>query len=185
MVCTVLAEDGLDEITREKMVSAMEKAVLSLGEPTYEDGMKKAVKLLEFAANGARSMETVDGLRSSLDGLEPLSKRDEKILLFALQNLPSLLRLGFKMAAKRASADLPAPPGGRPPVLTAEKAKEAIDYVWDLTRKGASMDAAKFRAVQKFRCSRRTIDRLCANRGSDPEDRPTMADVIRLLTEGE
>ena len=75
------------------------------------------------------------------------------------------------------------PQGGRPSALTAEHAKEAEDYVWELTRKGASQDAAKHRAAQKFGCSRRTIDRLCANRGSDPEDKPTMAEVIALLTQ--
>ena len=120
------------------MVAAVEKAILGLGEPTYEGGMKKAVKLLEFCTNGVRSMETVDGLRSTLDGLEPLSKTDEKLLLFALQNLLPFLRFGSKMAAKKIAADLPALPGGRQPALTAQQAKEAVDYVWELTRKPTS-----------------------------------------------
>lgn len=185
MVCGVLAEDLVDEKMREKMVAAMEKAVMSLGEPTYEAGMKKAVTVLEYFANGARSAQTLDGLRNVLDGCEPLSKSEEAIALFAMRDLPSLLRVGLKMAAKKAAADLPAPPGGRQPVLTAQQAKEAVDYVWELTRKGASMDAAKLRACQKFGCSRRTLDRLCANRDSTPEDKPTMADIIKRLAQGE
>jgi len=108
-------------------------------------------------------------------------------MLFAMRNLPSLVRLCLKMAAKSAAADLPAPPmgGGRQLALTAEQAKRAVDYVWELTRKGTSHDAARMRAGQKFGCSRRTIDRLCANRGTEPEDKPTMAEVIELLTQGE
>jgi len=167
------------------MVSALEKAILSLGEPTYEDGMKKAVKLLEFVTNAARTIQTPDGLRSALDACEPLSKSEETIALFAMRNLPTLVRVCLKMAAKSAANDFPAPPTGRLPALKAQQAKDAVDYIWELTRKGASMDAAKTRAGQKFGCSRRTIDRLCANRDSLPEDKPTMADVIKQLTQGE
>jgi hypothetical protein len=183
MVCRVLAEDGLNEKTREKMVSALEKAILSLGEPTYEDGMKKAVKVLEFFTNGARSIQTPEGLRSALDACQPLTKGEEILALFAMQNLPSLIRVGLKMAAKSAAVDLPVPPSGRPSALTAQQAKDAVDYVWELTRKGASMDAAKLRASQKFGCGRRTIDRLCAHRDSEPEDKPTMKDVVGLFTQ--
>ncbi len=185
MACTVLAEDVVEEKTREKMVSAAEKAILSLGEPTYEDGMKKAVKLLEFVTDRARSIQTPDEFRTALDACEPLSRSEEILVLFAMRNIPSLVRVCLKMAAKSASADLPAPPGGRLPALTAQQAKEAVDYVWELTRKGASMDTAKLRAGQKYGCSRRTIDRLCANRDLEPEDKPTMTDVINLFTPGD
>jgi hypothetical protein len=167
------------------MVSALEKAILSLGEPTYEDGMKKAIKVLEFFTNRVRSVQTPEGLRNALDACEPLTKGEETLALFAMRNLPSLVRVGLKMAAKSAAVDLPAPPSGRPLALTAQQAKDSVDYVWELTRKGASMDAAKLRASQKFGCSRRTIDRLCAYRDSVPEDKPTMADVIKQLTQGE
>jgi hypothetical protein len=185
MVCTVLAEDGLDEKTREKMVAAAEEAILSLGEPTYEDGMKKAVKVLEFFTNCARSIQTRDEFRAALDACEPLSKSEATVALFAMQHLPSLARVCIKMLAKNVAADFPAPPGGRLPALTAQEAKEAVDYVWDLTRKKLPMDVAKLRAAQKYGCSRRTIDRLCANRDSEPEDKPTMAEVIKRLTQGE
>jgi hypothetical protein len=185
MVCTLLAEDLVDEKTREKMVSAVEKAILSLGEPTYEDGMKKAVKLLEFVTNATRTVQTPDGLRSALDACEPLSKREETIVLFAMRNLPALVRVCLKMAAKSAAVDLPALPGGRQQALTAQQVMDAVDYVYELHRKGASMDAAKLRACQKYGSSRRTIDRLCANRGSVPEDKPTLADVIKLLSQCE
>jgi hypothetical protein len=185
MVCAVLAEDMVDEKTREKMVLAIEKAILSLGEPTYEDGMKKAVKLLEFVTNGARSAQTLDELRSALDACEPVSKSEEMLVLFAMRNLPSLLRACLKMAAKSAAIDFPALPAGRRKALTAQQAVDAVDYIWELTRKGAPMDAAKLRAGQKYGCSRRTIDRLCADRDSVPEDKPTIAEVINRLTQAE
>jgi len=183
--CRVLAGDGLNEKTREEMVAAVEQAILSLGEPTYEEGMKKAVKLLEFVTDRVRSIQTPDEFRSVLDTCEQVSWKDEKLMLFTLQNLPSVVRVCLKMAAKSAAIDLPAPPGGRQPALTAQQSTEVVDYVWELSRKGATMDGAKLRASQKFGCSRRTIDRLCASRGSIPEDKPTMADAISLLTRGE
>jgi hypothetical protein len=45
------------------------------------------------------------------------------------------------------------------------------------------MDAAKLRASQKFGCSKRTIDRVVANRDSDPADKPSMTDVIGIFNE--
>jgi hypothetical protein len=165
------------------MVAAAEQEILSLGEPTYEDGMKKAVKLLEFVTDHVRSIQTPDEFRTVLDACEPLSRSEETLMLFALRNLPSLVRVCFRMAAKSSAIDIPAsPPVGRPSALTAQQAKDAVDYIWELTRKGASTDAAKLRATQKFGCSRRTIDRLCANRDSEPEDKPSMADVIGIFT---
>jgi len=175
----------LNEKTREKMVKAAEEAILSLGEPTFEDGMKKAVKLLEFVTDRVRDIQTPDDFRAVLDAFGPLPRKDEILTLFAMRNLPSLLRFALQRVAKHATADLPASPGGRLPVLKAQQAKEAVDYVWELNRKGAPMDAARLRASQKFGCSRRTIDRLCANRGSEPEDKPTMAEVIAAITQGD
>jgi len=62
MVCTVLAEDRLDEKTREKMVASMEEAMLSFGEPTYEGGMKKAVRFLDYVTERVHSIQTPDDL---------------------------------------------------------------------------------------------------------------------------
>jgi hypothetical protein len=184
MVCTVLAEDGLNEETREKMVEAVEKSMQSLGEPSFEDGMKKAAKVLQAFADRVRSIQTLDEFRTILDGYKSSSKAEEGMLLLAARYLPALARVFLKLLAKRASADLPAPPGGRHPSLTAQRAKEAVDYVSTLHHKGASMDAAKRRAGQRCEVSRRTIDRTWANRASIPEEAPTMAQVIEEITQG-
>jgi len=51
------------------------------------------------------------------------------------------------MAANKAEETLPAPPGGRPVALPANRIESVLDFIADLHRKGTSLDAAKFRAT--------------------------------------
>jgi hypothetical protein len=172
----------VDERMRERMIAALEKAFCEAGSESYEDGIKVATKLTNWLSNGLRSIQTIEQLRQTLDSCEPISKAEEKLALFALEHMPSLVRVGLKLAAKKAAATLPPPPSGRPSALDASGKEAVLDYIAELIRKGASMEAAKLRAAQKFNCSKRTVQRLWTNRESIAEDKPTMDAVVARLS---
>jgi hypothetical protein len=175
----------VDEKMREKMVLALENAVRVAGARDYEEGMKQAKKLIDFADNGIQSIQTIEGLRKTLDSCLPTSKSEEKVVLLAIKLLPQLLRVGLKMAAKKAVSALPPPPAGRPRVTTANKTQEVLIFISELHRKGCSLKVAKGRASRRFEISLRTIERLWSNRGSVHEDEPTFKEVLRFIQTGE
>jgi len=174
---------------REKMVVAFDQAVRMAGAQGFEKGMEQArvvcgvvTNLVIFANNFIQPIQTTDELREALDSRMSLSEKEQALLLFALENLPELLRLGISAIAKKAASTLPPPQAGRKPAFTAAQAQEALDYVSQLNRKGTPMPAAKLRAAQKFGCSRRTIERLWANRESIPlEDQPTVQEILTMF----
>ncbi|MFZ1085718.1 MAG: hypothetical protein WAN35_12200 [Terracidiphilus sp.] len=171
------------------MVEAFDQAVRVVGAPGFEMGMEQARFLCGLATHWAifvndfiQTIRTVEDLRVALDSRMSLSEKEQAYLLFALQNLPQMLRLGISAIAKKAASTLPPPTGGRKPALTAAQAQDALDYVSQLNRKGTPMAAAKQRASQKFGCSLRTIARLWANRESIPEEEsPTIQDILAML----
>ncbi len=179
----------MDQKLREKFVDAVEKSFLVVGAKDYESGMNQARKLIAFAYEGIESMKTPDDLRTLLDSCPPISKREQLIGLLIAQNLPGILRLGLKLAAKRAVTDLPALNSGRPPALSSQKAHEALDYVSKLNRQGCPFEVAKSRAAQKFRCSLRTIERLWTKRESIDDEEEivevTMDDALNYISTGD
>ena len=156
----------MDEKLREQIVVALEKAMKTVGAKDYESGMEQTSRLAAVVHESVESMKTLDDLRVLLDRLPPLTKREEVIALLIARNLPGVLRFGFKLAAKRAAADLPALNGGRPPKLSSQRAYEALDYVSKLNRQGCPFEVAKSRTAQKFGCSLRTIERLWKDRAT-------------------
>jgi len=174
---------------REKMVVAFDQNVRMVGAPGFEIGMEQSRIvcgiLMNFAImvnNFIQPIQTIEDLREALDSRMSLSKKEQAYLLFALENMPQLLRFGISAIAKKAASTLPQPTVGRKPALTAQQAQEALDYVSQLNRKGTPMAAAKQRAAQKFACGRRTIERLWANRESIPvEEPPTIQDILTMF----
>jgi len=175
----------VDEIIREKIVTAIENGVRAAGAIDYEGGMKQAEKLIEFAYSGVRSIRTIEELRSALDSCPPMSKSEEKIVLLSMQLLPQVLRIGLKMAAKKATSTLPSSPAGRPRATTATETQELLIYISELHRKGCSLKVAKIRASMKYGHSPRTIERLWSNRGAIREDEPNIQDALRFIGSGE
>lgn len=175
----------MNEERREKAVSGFEKAIMVAGAENYEEGMKQATKFLRFALDGAESIQTKDGLRTVLDQLQPMSRSEERLALFMINQLPQLIRIGLKIASKKATKTLPSLPGGRPSRTNAPKAQEVVDWINDLHRKGTTFKAAKERASLKFELSSRTIERLWSNRASIPQDEPTIDDVLSFISKGE
>jgi hypothetical protein len=175
----------MDEKIREKMVLALENAVRVAGAKDYEDGMRQATNLIEFARNGAQSIQTIEGLRTVLDSCPPMSRREEKIVLVLMNQLPQVLRIGFMVAAAKAKATLPPPTGGRPRATTASKTQEVLDFVSELFRKGSRLRVAQTRAANKYGLSLRTIERLWSNRESILEDEPTIDDGLRFIQTAE
>lgn len=111
-----------------------------------------------------------------------LSERDQALLLFALENLPQIMREVAAVVAEKAASTLPPPNGGRRPVFNAKDSQKVLDYISHLYREGYSMPNAKKRAAKRFGCSRRTVDRLCANCKSVPlEEPPSIQELIRMF----
>ncbi|MGO9340175.1 MAG: hypothetical protein ACLPY1_21980 [Terracidiphilus sp.] len=174
----------MDQEIREKMVLAVENAVLVAGAKDYETGMVQASKLVASVLNGVASIQTKDGLRTTLDSCSAISKREEKLVLLGLKMLPQVLRIGLKMAAQLAASTLPQPPGGRPRASNAAQTHAVQSYILELIGKGCSAKAAKDRAAQKFGLSQRTIHRLWSSRENVPEDEPGFKDVIGYISTG-
>lgn len=168
----------MDEKLREKLVNAVEKSFHVAGARDYESGIEQARKLIAFVYEGVNSMKTPDELRLLLDSFPALSKREELIGLFIAQNLPGILRLGLKLAAKKAASDLPGLKSGRPPALSLQQVHEALDYVSKLNRQGCPFEVAKLRTGQRFGCSPRTIERLWKGRAAFADDSPVIAPTI-------
>jgi hypothetical protein len=188
MVRWVLAEEIVNEKLRDKIVDAVEKSFRIAGAKDYESGIEQARKLIAFAYEGIDSMKTQDDLRAGLDSCSPLSRREELIGLLIAQNLPGILRLGLKLAAKKAATDLPILNSGRPQALSSQEARDALDYVSRLNRQGCPFEAAKSRTAQKFNCSIRTIERLWKDRSillSDQETPDvTIDEALRYISQG-
>ena len=105
----------MDEKLREKMIVAIDKSIRVAGAKDYEEGMTSARKLIGWAYERVQAIERIDDLRSTLDSMPPLTKRESAIALFFVNHLPQFIRIGLKMAAKKAASDLPSLPPGRPP----------------------------------------------------------------------
>jgi hypothetical protein len=142
-------------------------------------------KLLIWVLDGIEAIKTPEDLRSRLDSLPPMSKRDEAIALFISKSLPQLLRFGLKILAKSAASTLPQLQTGRPKVIPLQRAHDVLDYVSLLHRKGCSWEIAKQRAAERFGCNIRTIERLWSKRESIELDNAPIAvsvdDVINYL----
>lgn len=176
----------MNEKTREELVAAAESAFSKAGASCYEDGIKLTRKLLSSIDKLLQANETKDKLRTTLDSAAPASRMEEKTVLLCIRSFPQLLRVGLKMAAQKAVETLPAPPGGRPTALPDASQREAmLDYIVGLHRKGASLDAAKLRAGQRYLISKRTVDRLWQNRMKPAEDEPTFEDAVRYFASGD
>lgn len=179
----------MDSETREKMVVAFEQLVRSAGAPSFEEGMNQARMLtgiacgwLVFINKFLQPIETLDDLRETLDSRMALSDVGQTHLLFALENLPWIMRMGATALAKKAASTLPPPAKGRKRKFTVEKKHEILDYVSKLNREGVSMDIAKGRAALKFKSSKRSIARIWAERASLPlENPPTIQELIRSV----
>lgn len=152
----------MNEKLREKIVIAFEKSIQRAGAKDYQSGMEQAGKVLAFFCERVEAMKSPDELRTLLDRLPPMSKHEEMIALVLAQNLHHVFRLGLKAAAKRVATDFPI--GGRPPALSNQDARVALDYVSKLNRQGCPLEVAKSRTAQRFSCSVRTIERLWAQR---------------------
>ena len=178
----------MDEKLREKMILAFEKAVRAAGAKDYEEGMNSARKLIGWVHARAESIQNIEDLRATLDSIPPLSKRDEVIGLFIVNHLPQILRIGLKIAARKAASELPAFQAGRPPAIPARKSGEVLDYIAHLHRKGCTLDAAKMRTSLKFGCSLRTIERLWSKRESAEDDleiiEVTMDEALEYIAAG-
>lgn len=176
----------MNEKLREEFVAAIEESVRIAGATDYKEGMESARKLIAWAYDRVQSIQTLDDLRAVLNSCPPLSKREEAIALFLVSHMPQVVRFGLKFAANKAASTLPALKGGRPVAIPASEAREVLDYIALLYRKGCSFEVAKNRAAQKFGCHLRTVERLWSKRALiEDKDQPIevkIDDVLEYLS---
>jgi hypothetical protein len=91
---------------RERMIVAFDRAVRVAGAPSFDEGMCQAKTVLGIVSNWPlfvsdflKPIETIEGLRKALDSRMSLPEREQTMFLFALENLPDIVREGSRMAA--------------------------------------------------------------------------------------
>ena len=175
----------MDEKLRENVIEAFVRAALAVGAKDYEEGMKFAKEFFKRIHEGIQVIETTEKLRTALDSVPPLTKREQMIALFLADHLPQFIRFGLKIAAKQAASDFSAFGVGRPPSIPAYKNGEVLNYVALLLRKGCKLNAAKKRTAQQFGCSLRNVERLWSKRETVEDNEAltevTMNDVLEYL----
>jgi hypothetical protein len=184
----------VEEKMVEKMIAAFDKDLRMVGAASFEEAIEQTIKLtgilsnwILFLHNFLQQHRTIESLRDALINESSLTERDESLLLFALENLPQMVREGLTVIAAGAKATLPPPRAGRRRVFTAADSKKVLDYVSYLNRSGATMPIAKVRAAQKFGCSKRTIDRMWTDRKSTFSEGPPSIQALlsTILKAGE
>lgn len=172
----------MTEEMREKLIAAMERAMIDAGAQDWESGMAKATRIFEKLTDGVGRIDSKEKLRELLASSPPLSWKDQQILLFAFKNLWPLMRKLAQFLAQKATDTLPPLKGGRPPALSLDENLELLDHVATLHRKGSSMKVAQKRAAIKYGCSPRTVARMWKNRENPPEEPIKPEDVVAFLT---
>jgi hypothetical protein len=172
----------VDIETQEKIVTGLVEAVRAVGADDYEAAMMKAKKIIGKVYDAIESMETIQKLRAAMDSADSLNPEDTAIAEFTVGVLPQLIRMALESGGKTLAADLPMHCPGRPRALKEEEHEEILDFILDLFRKKVPLTTAKLRASQRFGCSKRTIDRLWANRKSVPARGFKFDDAVKWLT---
>ena len=175
----------MTEATREKLIAAMEQAMIDAGAQDWNSGMAQMSRILETLTTKTKQIDSKDKLREVMDSAPSLSRWEERILLYSFENLWPLMRKLAQHVAKKAIDTLPPLKGGRPPAFHSQTSGEILDYVSKLHRSGYSMELAKERAAIRFDCSQRTVERLWKNRGNPPEKPVTPEDVVAFLASDE
>jgi hypothetical protein len=169
---------------RDKVLREADKMVQTVGGNSIEEAVELACRGFEKLLTILNMMRTRERAIETLDRLEA-TPAEEKFLVFSIKAIPMLVRFGAKKLAAQTQQDLPAPPTGRPPELTAEQQVKIINLISELNRIGTDLGSCKCRAQQRFGVSFRTVERVWNERGeilkSGPE--PHFYDVVRTFTE--
>jgi hypothetical protein len=141
-------------------MEAVEVGYRRMGCQDYDDAMamiRQAADQLEEFLEVAGSREKMEALVLEADEPTPIELMG---ITAVLENLPYLFRKMLPEAAK----EMPHDPGGRPPALTEEGAREACKEVGELTGRGATLLAAQKRVAMRRGVSLRTVQRAWQKR---------------------
>ncbi len=168
---------------RDKIVAGIEKASRDAGAATYEEGIRVVIKMTGLFGSLLQSVSTLEELRTKLDTFSFETPFEEGAFLVAIENLSQIARMALESFTTDFAASFPPPRTGRPKEFTPSEVNEVLDFIARLHRSGNSMTIAKQRASQHYDCSKRTVERYWRNRSAPIEVKPTLADVVRLLSE--
>jgi len=160
----VQAEQGY-EMFIEGLLQRFEELMRQMGAPSYEEGMQKYIKLLEYLAQSAKAVSTKADFRRAMTELERPDPVMQRMLLGFCDHIPRLAVYGARRFAEDEEANLPPLPPGRKPMTVQQKA-EVIRFIVGRIEQGANTDQAKKRAAKRFGISRSTVQRTWDDRGN-------------------
>lgn len=176
----------MDELKQERMVTAIERTLRAIGTKDYETGIRQAGRFVEYAKDASAfaegvlpSIQSIEGLRQEIDLKLQLPPEQEDLVLFIMEHFLQIMRVAIEMFADRAASGLPYPNAGRRPAFTASQNREIVADILKAFGEGLSIPVAKLRASKKYGCSKRSIDRLWANRASIPKEDLSVEIVIK------
>jgi hypothetical protein len=170
---------------RDRIRKALDMAATKVSGMDLERSMAKGQEFFALLANLTALVKTREQLTEMFDNLPDLTFKEEALIRVGCRFAPHLLRLGLTAAAETAKKKLPQVPGGRSRALSREEENQVCRLIGELLIYGTSLKDAIFRASQRFDVSRRTIERVWAQRLHLSEDNfePTFPEVVSALRE--
>jgi hypothetical protein len=165
----------------EKFVQEIEKCLILAGAESYEQGMQKFGKLLEFMQKAYDPMRSKEQFIAVLNQLPEPSLLERLFIQGGMKYLPQVIRFGLKELSKSADETFPAIPRGRTGVDLQTKAK-MISFVGQRHMTGYSLEQAKKSAAKHFCMSESTVQRVWDDRGSIGEI--DFRSVLKYLADG-
>lgn len=168
----------MDEKARQKLIDAIEQALISVGAKGFEDAEAKMQQVADFFSHRIRPLMNRERLNELLEKAE-ISSTDEQMLTAITESLPSLVVFGLTMLSSQATKSFPLPNTGRPKSLTSEKRRAVCENIAKLHGEGINLKTAKQRTAQKFDVSPSTVERAWAERKKG--HKPSFNEVIDFL----
>jgi hypothetical protein len=165
---------------RDRILAAIDKASDKLNGIDLETSMATASRMFARLAELTAQLQTREQIVEIFNSSPDVSFKDEMLIRTACRYAPELFRIGGTALADIAKKEFPrAPGGGRPTALSSETAGQVCKYILGLLLE-TSVTNAILRASQRFNVSKRTIERVWAER-LEPRNQavePTFPEVL-------
>ena len=153
---------------KDQLLAAFDDATLRTTGQSLEHSVQKLSKTLEHLLLWLNQMRTRELLVAALDKEE--NKLEEAQLAIAAPHfLPALRGAAAKRVAGEMEKEFPVASRGRKIILSPNQQAQARNFVAELFRNGAPLEACKLRASQRFGVGIRTIEQAWQLRAKLPE----------------
>jgi hypothetical protein len=165
----------MEDMARQKVIDAIEQALISVGAKGFEDAEATMQQIADFFSYRVKPLMNRERLNELLEKAE-ISSTDEQMLMAISESLPSLIAVGLTMLSSHATKSFPLPNTGRPKSLTSQKRRAVCENIAKLHAEGTNLITAKQRTAQKFNVSLSTVERIWAERKKG--HKPSVNEVI-------